>query len=55
VAEFFGLDEPPATIAGRIAATLDADRASRLRRRVLAGYTWESLFVQRIEPLLRES
>jgi glycosyltransferase involved in cell wall biosynthesis len=54
-AEFFRLDEPPATIARRIVITLDADRASRLRRRVLHEYTWEAIFVQRIEPLLRES
>ena len=53
VAEFFGLDEPPEAIAHRLMAALDADRASRLRRRVLDRFTWEAVFTQCIEPLLR--
>jgi mannosylglucosylglycerate synthase len=49
---YFELDDDPAAIAGRIHGWMQADEVYRLRRRVLSGYTWESIFRDRIEPLV---
>lgn len=51
-AVYFGPDDPPEAIAGRIAAALDADERYRLRRAVRTGYTWEAIYRRRIVPLL---
>lgn len=49
---YFALDEAPATIATRIAATLANDPRYALRRRVRTSYTWEAIYHQTIAPLL---
>jgi glycosyltransferase involved in cell wall biosynthesis len=51
-AVYFGPDDPPDQIAGRIAAALDADPRYRLRRAVRTGYTWEAIYRRDIVPLL---
>jgi glycosyltransferase involved in cell wall biosynthesis len=48
----FALDAPPAETAARIADFLDTDPATRLRREVLARYSWERVFREKIAPLL---
>jgi glycosyltransferase involved in cell wall biosynthesis len=48
----FALDAPPAETAARIAQFLDTDPATRLRHEVLARYSWERVFRERIAPLL---
>ncbi len=53
-ANYFGLDEPPAVIAARLAASLAKDSSHGLRRRVLDEYNWTSLMAKRIVPLLEE-
>jgi mannosylglucosylglycerate synthase len=49
---YFELDDDPGAIAARIQSWMRADEVYRLRRRVLSGYTWESIFRDRIEPLV---
>ena len=51
-AHFFALDDPPASVAARIAELLETDRAARLRRRVLDTFTWDRIFRERLEPLV---
>ena len=51
-ASYFALDEAPAAIAGRIAATLAQDARYQLKQRVVREYSWERIFAERIEPLL---
>jgi hypothetical protein len=48
----FGFDDSPAVCAQRIVHGLMDDRAYRLRRRVLATYTWDVIMRDRIMPLL---
>jgi glycosyltransferase involved in cell wall biosynthesis len=48
----FALDAPPAETAARIARFLDADPATRFRRDVVRGYSWERVFREKIAPLL---
>ncbi len=52
---YFELDDPPAMTAGRIRAWMERDAVYRLRKRVLASYSWESIFRREIEPLLSQS
>lgn len=52
LANYFGLDEPAARIAGRLIEFLATEPRYRLKRRVLENYTWERIFDERIEPLL---
>jgi glycosyltransferase involved in cell wall biosynthesis len=54
-ASYFSLADEPAEIARRIAEVLEADARYQLRQRVLYEYAWPRLFVERIEPLLRET
>ncbi len=42
-ANYFGLDEPPAEIASRLAAFLEKDSRYQLKRRVLSEYAWERI------------
>lgn len=49
---YFELDDPPADIAARIRHWMQDDGVYRLRRKVLADYTWDSIFRERIEPLV---
>lgn len=53
-AHYFALDEPPAAIAGRIAAALAADERLQWRREVRQRYTWEAIYRRDIRPLLDE-
>lgn len=48
----FPLDADPVDVAALIQRTLEADRAYRLRRRVLESYSWELIVRRRIIPLL---
>lgn len=48
----FALDAPPENTAARIVRFLETDRAARLRHQVLGRYSWESVFAERIAPLL---
>ena len=48
----FALDDPPSRVGERIARFLETDPASSLRRRVLDHFTWDRVFVERIEPLI---
>jgi len=50
----FGLDEPPAACARRVIHAIMGDHSYRLRRRVLASYTWEVIMRERIVPLLHQ-
>jgi len=49
---YFDLDDEPMAVAMRIKRWMEEDMSYRLRRRVLAHYSWDSLFAQRIEPLI---
>ncbi|MHB1159169.1 MAG: glycosyltransferase [Chloroflexota bacterium] len=49
---YFELEEEPAIVAERIRAWMEGDRVHRLRKRILDGYAWDSLFADRIEPLV---
>jgi glycosyltransferase involved in cell wall biosynthesis len=49
---YFGPDDPPEQIAGRIAAALEADPRYALRRAVRTRYTWEAIYRREIVPLL---
>jgi glycosyltransferase involved in cell wall biosynthesis len=51
-ASFFGLHDPPESIAERILAAL-AGPSSQLYRRVLREYRWEAIVNHKILPLLR--
>ena len=48
----FDLADPPAVVALRLIHTLMEERGYRLRRRVLASYTWEGIMRERFIPLL---
>lgn len=48
----FGLDEPPAQIAARIAQLCHNDQRLALRRRVRLEYTWDSVYRRDVAPLL---
>ena len=48
----FDLADPPAAVALRLIHALMEERGYRLRRRVLASYTWEGIMRERIVPLL---
>jgi mannosylglucosylglycerate synthase len=48
----FALGEPPAWVAAKIIRTLMEENGYRLRRRVLASYTWDVIMREQIVPLL---
>ncbi|MCC7104586.1 MAG: glycosyltransferase [Chloroflexi bacterium] len=50
---FFSLEASPLEIAERIAAFVRTDQRYRLRKRVLARYTWSHVFDEQLIPLLR--
>jgi glycosyltransferase involved in cell wall biosynthesis len=50
----FGLDDPPASVAERLAAWTERDRAYKLRRRVWRNYTWRAVLRRHLVPLLEE-
>ena len=49
---YFELEDDPVAIASRIRSWTGEDQVYRLRRRVVSGYSWESIFKDRIEPLV---
>jgi len=49
---YFGTDENPAAVAGRLVESLARDPVARLRRRVRQEYTWEAIFPRLIAPLV---
>jgi len=51
-AHFFDPHGDPAAVAARLARALEQDTAHRLRRRVLAGFTWKKIVEERVIPLL---
>lgn len=51
-ATYFALDEQPANIAKMIVERMQADSAFRLRQHALNNFSWESIFRQKIEPLV---
>jgi glycosyltransferase involved in cell wall biosynthesis len=53
-AHYLSPAEPPRSAANRIASCLGQDSAYRLKQRVIQEYTWDKVFVKRIEPLLAE-
>lgn len=53
-ANYFSLNESPSRIAARLAEFFANDPRYRLKQRVLHEYTWEQIFRERIEPLLKE-
>ena len=53
-ANFFSLDESPGAIAVQIKSVLANDSHYRLKHKVIREYTWEHVFSDKIEPLLKE-
>lgn len=53
-ANYFALDTDPAAIANLIVTRLHSDPAFRLRQHALNNYSWESIFRQKIEPLINQ-
>ncbi len=53
-AVLFPPDTPPDDVGRAIVRALEGDRAFRLRRRVLAHFTWRTILRTRILPLLRD-
>ena len=51
-AVYFELQEEPESVARRIRSWMREDKVYRLRRRLLQHYSWDSLFDDRIEPLI---
>lgn len=49
---YFSLQEPPDTIAARIAGALRADMRVALRQRVRRAYTWAAIYRHAMVPLL---
>ena len=52
-AHYFDPHGDPAAVAARLARALEQDAAHRLRRRVLAGFTWKRIVEERMIPLLQ--
>jgi glycosyltransferase involved in cell wall biosynthesis len=52
---FFDLRDSPDAIAADMAQVLERDDAHRLRRRVLARFTWQRIVKEQVIPLLRSS
>jgi glycosyltransferase involved in cell wall biosynthesis len=48
----FTLDDSAATIARRISDHMSTDQPSKLRRRVLAHYSWDAIYRDQLSPLL---
>ncbi|MCL4489049.1 MAG: glycosyltransferase family 4 protein [Chloroflexi bacterium] len=51
-AHYLALDETPEKAAALVADALSRDRAYCLKRRVVNEYSWERIFVERIEPVV---
>ncbi len=53
-ANYFALDEAPAAIARRMADWFEHDASYQLKQRVRHDYSWQRIFIEHIEPLLKE-
>lgn len=51
---FFGLDEPPLSIAGRIIEYLARTNTLKMFRNVMRGYIWDVICKKEVFPFLRE-
>ncbi len=51
---FFGLDEPPLSIAGRIIEYLARTNTLKMFRNVMRGYIWDVICKREVFPFLRE-
>ncbi|HTP03000.1 MAG TPA: hypothetical protein VMJ64_16615, partial [Anaerolineales bacterium] len=51
---FFAPDADPTRLAGQIAAALAKNTSYGLRKRVLADFTWQGIYENRIMPLLEK-
>ena len=51
-AHYFNPRDNPARIAEMIRNTLEKPGSTPMRRKVLAHYTWDSIFQERVLPLL---
>jgi len=51
---YFDPDTSPASIAGQIAHRLKSEATSRCARRAKHGYTWDSIYMRYIEPIIQE-
>lgn len=51
---YFALDTSPQAVAEMIESWMRTDPAYRLRRRVFRSYTWQAVYANHIEPLLRQ-
>ena len=49
---YFELADNPSQIAAQILQQLETDATFRLRQRILTNYSWDSIFQQKIEPLI---
>jgi glycosyltransferase involved in cell wall biosynthesis len=52
-AVFFSPDGDPGQVAEMIAQTLSADRLYAFRARVRMHFTWERIYRQQIQPVLK--
>jgi glycosyltransferase involved in cell wall biosynthesis len=52
-AHYFELDEPPRAVAVRLARFLAEDTRYRLRKRVEREFSWETIFLRQVVPLLQ--
>jgi glycosyltransferase involved in cell wall biosynthesis len=52
-AHYFELGEPPQAVAGRLAQFLREDPRYRLRKRVEREFSWETIFLRQVVPLLQ--
>jgi glycosyltransferase involved in cell wall biosynthesis len=50
---YFPLTDPPEAIAEMVLNTLEKPGPAAMRRRVLAGYSWDNIFQEKILPLIR--
>lgn len=52
---YLDLDDKPEKMAGAIISYMKSHLTLPLFKKVLRSYTWEAIFAQKIEPLIRES
>jgi glycosyltransferase involved in cell wall biosynthesis len=53
-AHYFAPDADPIGLAQLIGRELNSNRTSRLQQRVRREYSWQRIFIERIEPLLKK-
>ncbi len=55
LANYFELNDDPSEIALRIFNFLEKDKSSQMRKRVRQNFTWEGIFTNQIEPLIKQT